>query len=257
MAATCELASDRPGTQWTRTQPTNTAFISSVQICSEKATGEWRDYLLFSKRELPRWPKRTDVACFNCAANFDGPPLPLPYEFDEIRQTWKVGGCFCGVPCAKRFLVDQRSPVMGLQRMWLRRLCGVLFKDGEGRADVPAAPPRRALRTFGGHLPLDEYRGKRGNAGTVRILEPPLISYPVVAHIERSDGQLGMVKNLKRPPKQRKTAAAAPAAAAAAPKGLLRTMPEEAEESKSSASARNLRRFLRPRPEKKKTPQKE
>lgn len=152
---------------------------------------------IFGRSDIDTWPERTTTCCWNDGAEFDGVPVPIPYAYDDVRGTFEVGGTCCGVACVKRYLLGGMGYRHGLQDMWMVTICEIIFKN-PALAYVPAAPPRNTLKRYGGHLSLEEYRGGTLN-GRVELLSRPMISYPVVAHIQSSENLAGQVTGLRRP----------------------------------------------------------
>ena len=175
----------------------NEPFVQSCQVCSHGAEGTYVDYQVLGRHVLDKWPRRTAIHCWNDGGPFTSVPVALPVAHDEGRETLEVTGVFCSVACAKRYALDTKGHDHGLQFMWLARLCTILFGDPT-RAAVRPAPPRNTLRAYGGHLDLEAYRSGEFR-GRVRLLSRPLVSYPIVAHIAPTQGQLGQVTGLRRP----------------------------------------------------------
>lgn len=148
-------------------------------------------------RETHTWPRKTTVCCWNDGEPFAGVPVPLPFAHDEVLGTFEVSGVFCSVACAKRYSRDTQGYRIGLQMIWLSSICDIIFGDSSLSA-VPPAPPRNTLVKYGGHIQLDEYRGGALD-GCVELLSRPLVSFPIVAHIKPTQGQLGQVTGLRRP----------------------------------------------------------
>ena len=129
--------------------------------------------------------------------------------------------------------------------MWLSEMCHILFGDAS-LAVLPPAPPRNTLLQYGGHLTLQEYRGPSFR-GRVQLLSRPIISYPVVAHIAPTQGQLGQVTGLRRPTQRR--VRSGPTAAEPKEDGLLDSTPIAPEGKKEEAPRRlkggGLSQFLK------------
>jgi hypothetical protein len=254
------VQSSAPPSQWRKPlQGGNDPFVKSCQICSVGQRGTYIDYQLFGRASLEKWPQHTEVCCWNDGEPFGTPPVPLPFAYDEARSTFEVCGVFCSVACAKRYALDTHGYQRGLQLMWLSQICDLIFKD-PSLADTRPAPPRNTLARYGGHLALEDYRTEEFR-GRVELLSRPLVSYPIVAHIAPTQGQMGQVTGLRRPTSRqvRGTAtAAAPEAAKVGP-GLLDDHAAvegkggDGEETKQQVPAAPVRRrggltqFLRPR----------
>ena len=129
--------------------------------------------------EAADWPAATDVLCWHCCHAFDGPPLPLPIKYDDRRDVFHVCGTFCSWACMKTYNLDARSHMAHVNNATLitffhkrctRQLTG-----------IRAAPPRLALKAFGGHMTIEEFRGSRATVITV----PPkmIVHLPTVAEV--------------------------------------------------------------------------
>jgi hypothetical protein len=100
-------------------------------------------------------PKKTDILCWWCCHQFDGIPRFIPTKYDEIRQRFKVTGCFCSWACAKAFILNDSFYINNKSLMLLVKLIRTIH----GRHyDIPTAPPRSTLRVFGGTLDIKEFR---------------------------------------------------------------------------------------------------
>lgn len=104
------------------------------------------------------WPVSSPYLCWWCAHPFDNPPVGLPIEHDERRDTYKVVGNFCSFECAcahaEKHGANMMTPwrVGHLQRM-LKRVLGSRFKGA-----IQRAPPPWCLQAFGGWMTIDEFR---------------------------------------------------------------------------------------------------
>ncbi len=97
-----------------------------------------------------------DTLCWHCCFPFDTDPIPLPYKWDEKRNTFSVCGAFCSFACMNGYSRDRG-------RLHSTKNCGMsifqLYKQMTGnRSPPPSAPPRNFLRAFGGHMTIQEFR---------------------------------------------------------------------------------------------------
>jgi hypothetical protein len=104
------------------------------------------------------WPMSTSVYCHWCCHPFQGVPLGLPIKMTMDEQQYCVTGCFCSLECvcaynfASRDSVDERlSRYSLLNSLAVRIGCG-------SQTPIRPAPDRLALKIFGGHLSIDEFR---------------------------------------------------------------------------------------------------
>lgn len=118
------------------------------------------------------WPSATDVLCWHCCHPFEGPPLPLPFKYDDRRDIFHVSGTYCSWACMKTdnhrtnsHLANVRAMLIALLR---KRCTGVL-------GHIRPAPPREALRAFGGWMSLDAFRG---TDAVFTLVPPKMIMHP-------------------------------------------------------------------------------
>lgn len=126
------------------------------------------------------WPERTDVLCWNCCHGFTTRPVPLPVDYDERRDAFHVMGNFCSWACAKAYSRDYvtSGSNRGTQAMALALLRKRVTKDS---SPIVAAPPRILLKSFGGHMTIDEYRTSH-ETSMWSTTPPRLITYAQVVH---------------------------------------------------------------------------
>lgn len=113
------------------------------------------------KNEKFEWPETTEIYCWWCCHPFECSPTTLPYKFDEMRNRFKVMGIFCSWPCAKSYAHDDSSVLSSTYSMlnlteFTRQIYGHTIR-------IPCAPPRQALKIFGGNMTIKEFREKDPN----------------------------------------------------------------------------------------------
>lgn len=111
-----------------------------------------------SKLAVSPYPSSTDQLCWHCCHGFDGHPLPMPRSYDERRDVFLVHGTFCSFACMRRFNADSGGHVWGVRQTYIRLMQDKLVPAGE--RNYAPAPPRVALRAFGGYLSIDEFRAR-------------------------------------------------------------------------------------------------
>ena len=145
--------------------------------------------------DRPTWPERTDRHCFHCCAGFDGPPAAVPTRWDTKRGAFVVYGAFCSWSCAKRFLLENPHRLACTAQMsavWLAQLARALGHAGP----IHAAPPRAALRAYGGTMSLPEFRA-HGTCWRPRVEH---LQTPYLPHAEGVRGPFvpGQVRDIRR-----------------------------------------------------------
>lgn len=101
------------------------------------------------------WPTSTTLWCWHCCHPFGGQPLPLPVRYDDRRDVFHVAGTFCSWSCMKAYNWESASymkpVIINNITLFHKRCTGVL-------RGIRTAPPRQALRVFGGHMSIEEFR---------------------------------------------------------------------------------------------------
>lgn len=132
------------------------------------------------------WPPRTDTWCWHCCHPFDGPPLPLPFKYDAARDEFHVKGTFCSWACMKAYNMESGTYLKNVTATVI-----TLFKKRcTGRLEpTRSAPPRVALRAFGGSMSIDEFRAASGGSKDHRLLPPRMILHAqaLEEHDRRAD----------------------------------------------------------------------
>ena len=100
-------------------------------------------------------PKKTDVWCWWCCHQFDGIPRFMPTNYDEVRKRFRVMGIFCSWSCVKAFYENEPKYSNGSKGTLLT----TLIRTIHGRYyDISSAPPRSALKVFGGTMTIEQFR---------------------------------------------------------------------------------------------------
>lgn len=102
--------------------------------------------------------RSTDALCWWCAHSFDGIPRFIPTKFDPVRKRFQVTGNFCSWGCA-RAAVSRDLIYAGCIEN-LHNLVSVIHGR---RYDIHPAPPREALKAFGGTMTIEEFRSRDKN----------------------------------------------------------------------------------------------
>lgn len=101
------------------------------------------------------WPASTDQWCWHCCHPFEGQPLPLPVRYDDRQDAFHVMGTFCSWACMKTHNWESasylKSVVVNNITLFHKRCTGAL-------RPIRSAPPRQALKVFGGLMSIDEFR---------------------------------------------------------------------------------------------------
>lgn len=117
-------------------------------------------------------PASVDIACFWCAHPFEGMPCVVPER--EVAGVYSVYGNFCCPECAVAYLLGEGiDPHVRWERLALLHR----VYDAEGAGRIFPAPPREALKLFGGPMSIETYRATvREKRVRVDLHMPPMVS---------------------------------------------------------------------------------
>ena len=153
---------------------------------SEKLMIRYQD----SNREQ-RLPETIDIACFWDCQPFRTQPCILPIAIEE--GIWRVYGNFCSPECAAAFLFHER---LDSHVQWERYALLNRLYSSEDSNDVRLAPPRSALRLFGGIMDVSEFRNTISEKRMrIDVMTPPMISIIQVMDTKPIDFYDASMKN--------------------------------------------------------------
>lgn len=128
------------------------------------------------------WPKTVDIDCWHCGMDFEGEPFPVVQRYDTVKDEYDVYGIFCSAPCAKSYLIAQKSNDTSLRLMWQRRMMVQVF--GWPRAKpIPEANDKASCTKYGGWLTPEEWRIVQPGV-KIRMRKPPFIPFKVLVETE-------------------------------------------------------------------------
>ena len=113
------------------------------------------------------WPTTTHVWCFHCCHPFDGTGIPLPCRY--VNGKFYVKNVYCSWNCLKAAnlaMVDSNK----YHRSSLIQL--MYYKMHNVQNNIKPAPPREALKVFGGTLSIDDFRSS--SELCLQAIFPPL-----------------------------------------------------------------------------------
>ena len=106
------------------------------------------------------WPDKTDICCWWCCHKFDNTSCTLPTKYDSLRKRFTFVGVFCSWNCTKAYNFDKCDCLVGQRSGLITLLVQQMY--GITRAiNIKAAPPRQALKMFGGYLSINEFRNNQ------------------------------------------------------------------------------------------------
>ena len=127
--------------------------------------------------------KKCDVLCWNCSHGFDCPPKHLPMFYNNLTDTFSVLGYFCSWSCCMRYATDRKLQNYNESCVNINILAA---SEGCETPIIPAQP-HCALKSFGGHLTIEQYREN------FYIIDPTsrqvhtntMVSYPLLFGVGR------------------------------------------------------------------------
>lgn len=129
------------------------------------------------------WPLRTDQWCWHCCHPIAGQPLPMPIRHDDRRDIFHVMGEFCSWACMKAHNMSSssytKSVIANYITMFRHRCTGVL-------KGTPSAPPREALKVFGGTMSIEQFRAASATGVQHFVLPPKMIVHHRVVHEQQA-----------------------------------------------------------------------
>jgi hypothetical protein len=127
------------------------------------------------------WPDQTNIHCWWCCHQFEGPPCCLP---DYMRRDkFYVSGCFCTFNCAASYNFHKNDNLVWERYTLLNLMYKKLYNTNFSKIEM--APPREALKMFGGYMSIEEFRDhciKQDRA--FQVVKPPMIS--IIPKIEEN-----------------------------------------------------------------------
>lgn len=124
------------------------------------------------------WPATSSTLCWHCCHPFPGAPLPMPTRYNDRLDIFHVAGTFCSWGCMKAYNMDSSSYMRHVNAtvitLFRKRCTGKL-------ESIKPAPPRLALKAFGGGMTLDEFR--RCDKNMMILPQKMIMHRPVVEEI--------------------------------------------------------------------------
>lgn len=118
------------------------------------------------------WPTSTDMWCWHCCHPFDTQPLPMPIRHDDARDVFHVMGTFCSWACMKAHNLESASYTKSIIANYITLFYKRCTKRLQG---IRSAPPRQALKVFGGTMSIEEFRAASDKPVEFALLPPRMI----------------------------------------------------------------------------------
>ena len=130
------------------------------------------------KNKNNEWPSSTSIHCYWCCHKFDTPPVGIPVKYSNGK--FFVTGCFCSLECATAHNLSGKESI---DEIWERNnLTNFLSKTIGYKDMIKPAPNRLALKCFGGHLSIEEFRTFHTTNKLINVNIPPM--YALTQQIE-------------------------------------------------------------------------
>lgn len=134
----------------TKKKPTKTP---ASKINLDKKSNRIFDHLSdFIARD--EWPMSTNNVCFWCCHAFHNTPFGVPTKY--IDSKFHVFGCLCSLECTSAY--NFYSTEIKHDPWESYNLINLLARKIQYCDLVKMAPPRHALKMFGGYMEIDEFR---------------------------------------------------------------------------------------------------
>jgi hypothetical protein len=122
--------------------------------------------------ESGEWANKTDILCWWCCHTFDTIPIPSVTKYDERRKRYHLRGLFCSWECSASFTLEKSKNLNWLYRLF-REWTGEKLNGGK----LKTAPSRYVLKSFGGHMSIDDYRKSSYENRKIFLSETNQMSY--------------------------------------------------------------------------------
>lgn len=147
-------------------------------------------------RQIEQWPTRTEACCLHCSEPCPATPLPAVHFFDPVSSAYWLSGFFCRPCCSLAYIQNDSQFNSDRTRcnMWTREVLMKFFKMNS----TTAAPPRAALKKFGGPLTLAEFYGEDTYCTRfVEVHAAPFVSFAMYAEVMQTQTKPKQDKNNK------------------------------------------------------------
>jgi hypothetical protein len=124
------------------------------------------------KNKNNEWPLNTSISCYWCVHRFENAPIGIPVNYKN--KTFEVFGCFCSLECAAAYNFTENN---SQDEMWERyQLLNMMSRHMKVGNLIKPAPPRLALKMFGGNMDIDTFRNMGKTNKLLNINFPPMTS---------------------------------------------------------------------------------
>jgi hypothetical protein len=156
--------------------PSDTNYINyiknqrTINIKDSKSDNNMIFFDFVTANNNGEWPTSVKIACLWCTECFTNSPYGIPIKF--FNEKYQLYGNFCSAECAAAYNFDNFSDE---DNVW--EYYSLLNHIYGGDREIKLAPPRLALKKFGGKLLIGEFRECNQNyTKTYQVTKPPFIS---------------------------------------------------------------------------------
>lgn len=136
-------------------KPINTKLDTNIFNLTTNKVSKIKILHCYDNINTTELPTKTDIWCWWCCHQFSGIPRFIPTKYDVMRNRYKITGNFCGWSCARSFMLNDTSYTISNR---VSMLDGMIAKIHGRTMRINQAPPRSALKVFGGTMTIDEFR---------------------------------------------------------------------------------------------------
>jgi len=144
------------------------------------------DAVPLSTRPIADWPSTTSALCLHCAEKCPSTPYPAVKYYDSQEQKYWVYGYFCRPCCVLSYVQDLPHTDSTRCLMWTQTILRRYFDINS----FNFAPPRSALKKFGGQMDLNEFYGESGNCKFKELHVPPFVTFAMYAEVTQNKDEL-------------------------------------------------------------------
>jgi hypothetical protein len=124
------------------------------------------------KTKNNEWPSSTNISCYWCCHQFNNAPFGIPVKF--VDDKYHVFGCFCSLECAAAYNFECKESIDEIWEQY--NLINQLSRKIGHKQLVKRAPSKLALKMFGGHMSIDEFRGFCNTSKIINVNFPPMMT---------------------------------------------------------------------------------
>lgn len=111
-----------------------------------------------NKSKFP-WAEQTDICCWWCCHQFECTPKILPTHYNPKTKVFKFTGVFCSWNCVRSYGLNDNSLDKPYKMELITRLLQSIYGFRVAK-QFKYAPPRQALKMFGGKLSIEQFRSR-------------------------------------------------------------------------------------------------